>query len=1627
MEGFKRFLTTIFIFALAVTLLPVTVLAAGRVHEARTAGELSSALANADSGDTIRLMDNIIYPEGITVNGIDITFDLNDCTLNVANPSGTGLEVAAGGNVILTGEGGLNVSGTGIGVYVQAGGSAAVTSAAAEGMNCIGAFAEGAGAVITVGGDAAATGQSSCGVSAAAGGTVEVGGSASADGYQCYGAFTGGGAVTVHVNATATGPYCSGAYAVGGTITVEGDVISDGQGSNGVSVMEGGTAAINGSAVAEGEYSYGAKAYSANGERSSVKVAVNATAAGYMTYGAYADGENSSVEVGQSARTDGEGSYGVYALNGGTIAVDENVTAEGNRSCGAYAGGEGSLVNVGQSATAAGDDCYGALALGSSTIMVDADVTATGDINNIGAYTEGGTITVGGDAAGEGDNSRGAYAAGGTITIGDDAAAEGGDSRGAMVGEGGTITVGGNAVADGEYSIGAVAIDSGSYIEVAQTASATGERSSGATAASSGVCKVYGDAAGNGPYSSGVTSEYGGEVIVAGNTASYGEYCYGVYIYDGGEATLGANVTSDGLFSVGVRILDGGTATVRGNVTASGNSSYGINVSGGGAATVEGVIAASLYVLVDNVGKYAQNGIRGTSPYEDYLIYSKNASVVRVRIQVSLTITTAMLTAATTGMPYSRTVAVDYTGRGALVYSAAGLPNGLSIDPGTGIISGTPEAGTETGSPYGITVDVTDGALSDSASLSLVVRAGAKTPVINTQPADTLKNIGEKATFTVAAAAPDGGSLSYRWQKSVNGGTVWNNIMGATGASYTTGTLAFADNGTKYRCVITNSKNGTTAAANSDEATLTVNPPATAPTINTQPANITGNIGETATFAVAAAAPDGGSLTYLWQKSVNGGAAWDSIPGATGASYTTDTLAFADNGTKYRCVITNSKNGTTATAGSDEATLTVNPAAAGTLSITTVALPGARVGTAYNRTIECDYTGGGTLEFSAAGLPGGLSVNTGTGVISGMPNAGTDKESPYSVTVVVTDGTLTDSRSLSLTVDAAATIYKTLVSVTTPASIAGVPNGTAKTASALGLPARVRLITNDGEVQADVDWDTGSCSYDPNDAHEQAFTVGGAVILPAGVVNTNNVDLDVTVSVTVDAAAAVHQTLISITTPAAITGVANGAEKTAAGLGLPSTVILVTDNGNVVAGVTWDVASSGYNQSSRSAQTFLVSGTAALPAGVVNTNDVSLTTAVGVSVKEASAGSTNHGHDDPAAPSFKAVIHGSDASGITLPVSVDADAGSAAVKLGFLAETIFASKDTPVLNMPAIDGVDAYTLGIPARSLSVSQAEGALTFSTAAGSITIPDGMLAGVAGAEGKEAGITIGRVDKSMLPSGVKQTQGDRPLVQLTLTVDGIQVEWNNPDRPVTVAIPYTPTPAELSDPEHIVVWYIGGSGNIASVPGARYDRQTGTVSFTTAHFSFYAVAFVHRTFVDLDGAAWAKKPVEVLASQGVLKDTQEKEYLPFADITRAEFLYSLVRALGVDARIDVNFKDIAADAYYYREIGIAKKLGITGGVGNNKFNPNAGITRQDMMVMTEKALRVLKKLEAQGAPTELDRFADRTLVAAYAVNSAATMIKEGLITGSGGRLNPLGGATRAEAAVILYKLYNRYQWDR
>ncbi len=344
--------------------------------------------------------------------------------------------------------------------------------------------------------------------------------------------------------------------------------------------------------------------------------------------------------------------------------------------------------------------------------------------------------------------------------------------------------------------------------------------------------------------------------------------------------------------------------------------------------------------------------------------------------------------------------------------------------------------------------------------------------------------------------------------------------------------------------------------------------------------------------------------------------------------------------------------------------------------------------------------------------------------------------------------------------------------------------------------------------------------------------------------------------------------------------------------------------------------------------------------------------------------------------------------------------------------------------IPPVEGAKAYKHILPASVLSSTDTDRQIEIRTGITSVTLPSNMLPQEAVAGAKDVSVTIVLADVSKIDNAEARDQiGDRPVIQLSMTVDEKPYSWLNEDVPVTVSIPYKPTAQELADPEHMTIWYIDGKGNVIEVPSGRYNPVTGKVTFSTTHFSNYAVVYVTKSFDDLGSVAWAKKAIEVLASKGILKGVSEKEYLPQKSITRADYLYFLIRTLGVEAGFEANFADIDSDAYYYRETGIAKKLGISNGTGNNKFDPNAGITRQDMIVLTERALRLLKKLEEQGTASDLDEFTDKSLIAAYAVDSIAAVVREGLIVGSSNRILPLDSTTRAEAAVFLYRIYNKY----
>jgi len=161
-------------------------------------------------------------------------------------------------------------------------------------------------------------------------------------------------------------------------------------------------------------------------------------------------------------------------------------------------------------------------------------------------------------------------------------------------------------------------------------------------------------------------------------------------------------------------------------------------------------------------------------------------------------------------------------------------------------------------------------------------------PSISTQPSNQTVDDGQHASFSVTVA---GTSPAFQWRK--NGA----DIAGATSSSYTLVAATLADNGTKFSVVAANSAGSVV----SSDATLTVHP--VAPSIVTQPANVTVSEGLPATFSVVAkgSAP----LAYQWMR---GGA---NISGATSSSYSLAQVAAADDGALFSVSVTNAEGSVT--------------------------------------------------------------------------------------------------------------------------------------------------------------------------------------------------------------------------------------------------------------------------------------------------------------------------------------------------------------------------------------------------------------------------------------------------------------------------------------------------------------------------------------------------------------------------------------------------------------------------------------------------------------------------------------------------------------------------------------------
>jgi len=181
-----------------------------------------------------------------------------------------------------------------------------------------------------------------------------------------------------------------------------------------------------------------------------------------------------------------------------------------------------------------------------------------------------------------------------------------------------------------------------------------------------------------------------------------------------------------------------------------------------------------------------------------------------------------------------------------------------------GVYSGaTTAALTITGAPItmnGYTYKcIVTGTCTPAATSNCVSLSVGSAVVITAQPTDQTICSGSNPSFTVAGSST---GVVYQWQISIDGGTSWTSIPGATFATYTITAATVTANNSRYRCLLSNAT--CTVPATSATALLTVRK---LPTVSLAAVPISALLpGNTTTLLATPSASAGGTLTRTWLK-----------------------------------------------------------------------------------------------------------------------------------------------------------------------------------------------------------------------------------------------------------------------------------------------------------------------------------------------------------------------------------------------------------------------------------------------------------------------------------------------------------------------------------------------------------------------------------------------------------------------------------------------------------------------------------------------------------------------------------------------------------------------------------------
>lgn len=206
---------------------------------------------------------------------------------------------------------------------------------------------------------------------------------------------------------------------------------------------------------------------------------------------------------------------------------------------------------------------------------------------------------------------------------------------------------------------------------------------------------------------------------------------------------------------------------------------------------------------------------------------------------------------------------------------------------------------------------------------------------------------------------------------------------------------------------------------------------------------------------------------------------------------------------------------------------------------------------------------------------------------------------------------------------------------------------------------------------------------------------------------------------------------------------------------------------------------------------------------------------------------------------------------------------------------------------------------------------------------------------------------------------------------------------------------------------------------------ENRDGTYSFTMP--SGTANVYVRFSgsglpFADVPSGSWYYDDVAYVYDTGLMTGLTATAFGPNLSTTRGMIVTILWRMENEPAaKHGCLFADVRRGSYYEQAIAWASENGIVTGFDASTFAPDRAITREQLAAILFR-FAAYRGMDAVTLRENLSSFQDQAAISAYAVSALNWAVGEGLMQGTGDKLEPTGSATRAQVAAMLRRFIQR-----